>query len=108
LNEIENLRVVFLKDLQEEMKDFNESVGKYFEKETKNGAEKNDKKDDDVMKKYYEILGIKNVNVNLVEIKKAYRQKAMKWHPDKNNNSEESCIKFNEIKEAYDTILKNK
>ena len=48
----------------------------------------------------YEILEIdKNADTN--EIKKSYRKLARKWHPDKNNQSEESQEKFKKINEAY-------
>lgn len=58
------------------------------------------------MDKYYKILGIQP-NATEQEIKRAYKKMALKWHPDKNNNSEESQEKFKEISEAYD-ILTNK
>lgn len=52
---------------------------------------------------FYDILGIdKNATQN--DIKKAYRALSLKWHPDKNNNSEESCEKFKQISEAYQTL----
>jgi DnaJ-class molecular chaperone len=53
---------------------------------------------------YYEILEIPK-NCSDVEIKKAYRRLAMKWHPDKNpDNAEEAAIKFQDIGEAYDVL----
>ena len=47
-----------------------------------------------------ELLKLKT-NYTLDELKKSYRLHAMKHHPDKNNNSEESCEKFKEINNAY-------
>ena len=40
------------------------------------------------------------------EIKKAYKKLALKWHPDKNENSEQATEKFKKISEAY-SILSN-
>ena len=52
---------------------------------------------------FYDMLGIdKNATPN--DIKKAYRALSLKWHPDKNNDSEESCEKFKQISEAYQTL----
>ena len=38
------------------------------------------------------------------EIKKAYRKKAMKYHPDRNAGDKESEKKFKEVNEAYSTL----
>mmetsp|Transcript_57664 Transcript_57664/g.113506 ORF Transcript_57664/g.113506 Transcript_57664/m.113506 type:complete len:320 (-) Transcript_57664:124-1083(-) len=53
---------------------------------------------------YYDTLQLPK-NSSDVEIKKAYRKLAMKWHPDKNpDNAEEAARKFQEIGEAYDVL----
>lgn len=54
---------------------------------------------------YYEILGV-NRNANESEVKKAYRQMALKYHPDKNPGDKQSEEKFREAAEAYE-ILSN-
>ena len=52
---------------------------------------------------YYEILGIER-NATKVEIKKAYRKLAMKYHPDKNPGDKEAEEKFKLINEAYQVL----
>ena len=52
---------------------------------------------------YYEVLGIPNT-ANSNDIKKAYRKLALKWHPDKNQNSSESTEMFRKISEAYEVL----
>jgi len=52
---------------------------------------------------YYEVLGIeKNASDN--EIKKAYRKKAMKYHPDQNPGDSFSEDRFKEVNEAYEIL----
>ncbi len=52
------------------------------------------------MKDYYKVLGISK-NATLEEIKKTYRQLALKYHPDRNKGNKEAEEKFKEINEAY-------
>ncbi len=54
---------------------------------------------------FYEILGVSK-NATAEEIKKAYRQKAIQFHPDKNPGNKEAEEKFKEAAEAYE-ILSN-
>ena len=52
---------------------------------------------------YYEILEISRTATE-VEIKKAYRKLAMKYHPDKNPGDKEAEEKFKQINEAYEVL----
>ncbi|KAG7673823.1 hypothetical protein Ndes2526B_g02703 [Nannochloris sp. 'desiccata'] len=54
-------------------------------------------------KDFYSILGVSK-SAGEDDLKKAYRKLAMKWHPDKNQGSEEATKKFKEISEAYDVL----
>ncbi len=52
---------------------------------------------------YYEILGLSK-GANKADIKKSYRQIAMKYHPDKNPGDKEAESKFKEAAEAYSVL----
>ena len=51
---------------------------------------------------YYEILGLSR-DANSEEIKKAFRQQALKYHPDKNKDPDAS-ERFKEVNEAYQVL----
>ena len=55
------------------------------------------------MADYYKILGI-TMDSNQLQIRRAFRELALKHHPDKNKNSEESKQKFMEIVQAYEIL----
>ncbi len=52
---------------------------------------------------YYEVLGISK-GASADEIKKAYRQQALKYHPDRNPGDKEAEEKFKEAAEAYEVL----
>lgn len=54
----------------------------------------------------YETLGVQK-DATEAEIKKAYRSLSLKHHPDRNQNSEDSKKKFQEINSAYEVIGDN-
>lgn len=55
------------------------------------------------MKNYYAILGIKD-GASLQEIKKAYKARVKKWHPDFRPDDPECLEKIKDINEAYEVL----
>lgn len=54
----------------------------------------------------YSILGV-STSASPAEIRQSFRELALKYHPDKNKNSEESSQKFMQIVEAYRALTEN-
>lgn len=52
---------------------------------------------------YYSILEVSRTASD-EDIKKAYKKLAIKWHPDRNNNSNESSEMFKQIAKAYEIL----
>jgi molecular chaperone DnaJ len=56
---------------------------------------------------YYEVLGV-DKNATIDDIKKAYRKKALEYHPDKNPGDKAAEEKFKEAGEAYEILSDEK
>jgi len=52
---------------------------------------------------YYEVLGVRR-EASLKEIRKAYRDLSLKWHPDKNKGNAEAEERFVELSNAYEVL----
>lgn len=55
------------------------------------------------MSDFYEILGVSR-DADLETIKKAYRELALKYHPDRNPDNPSAEEKFKRVNEAYSTL----
>ena len=52
---------------------------------------------------YYKLLGVEK-NVSAEDLKKAYRKKAVQYHPDKNQGDKQAEEMFKKISEAYEVL----
>ncbi len=54
------------------------------------------------MSEHYAALGLKS-DATLADIKRAFRQKASQFHPDRNSDPD-APARFREVQEAYDVL----
>jgi molecular chaperone DnaJ len=53
---------------------------------------------------YYKILGIP-ARATREEIRRAFRELALRWHPDRNPDNPRAALHFRRIREAYETLI---
>ena len=104
-----------VEDIQTSLEEEKVSFKLHQEQEKINFDEKLNKKTDYVNEKIkmfekdynpWEILGIESNNYNIINIKKAYKKRALKYHPDKNIGNKDTSDLFNLITNAYIYLLK--
>ncbi len=54
------------------------------------------------MTDHYAALGLRS-DAGLADIKKAFRQKAAQYHPDR-NTAADAALRFRQVQEAYDVL----
>jgi len=85
------------KEVDPDYKDIEQKL-KHAQQETKKAAKKKD---------FYEVLGLQK-GASDKDIRNAYRKMALKYHPDRNNESDEqkeaASKKFKEVNEANDVL----
>ncbi len=57
-----------------------------------------------VLSRCYQILGLSR-KARLEEVKKAFRELALRWHPDHNPQDPAAQVRFRKILEAYEAVL---
>ena len=60
----------------------------------------------DRAKPHLETLGVSYLKATLTSVKRAYRNLALKYHPDKNNGDLECSERFKKIQDAYEFLIK--
>jgi DnaJ-class molecular chaperone len=60
-----------------------------------------------VIENPYRVLGV-STNASQLEIRRSFRNLALKYHPDRNKNSDEAKEKFLQIVEAYEILADKK
>ena len=60
-----------------------------------------------IFRDYYKMLGLDTNKVSIEDIKNAFREQAKKYHPDVNNQAENTEERFKDINEAYKILSNN-